>query len=220
MNTNYLTLENVSHNHSFVIATYKLLTATIIAATAGAFLGLKYNEMLAPYYIGLVILEFIFLFGVMFTKNKPGLNVSLLFIFVTLTGITLGPLLTATLALSNGAEIILQSLVMTSVAFGGLTFYAMTTTRSFIGIRKYLIIALLIIIVAMIINIFVGSSLLMLGISVVSAFLFSMFIIADTQALYSGKYETPVDGALSMYLNILNLFISLLNILRAIKGEN
>ena len=60
MNTNYLTLENVSHNHSFVIATYKLLTATIIAATAGAFLGLKYNEMLAPYYIGLVILEFIF----------------------------------------------------------------------------------------------------------------------------------------------------------------
>ncbi len=109
MNTNYLTLENVSHNHSFVIATYKLLTATIIAATAGAFLGLKYNEMLAPYYIGLVILEFIFLFGVMFTKNKPGLNVSLLFIFVTLTGITLGPLLTATLALSNGAEIILQS---------------------------------------------------------------------------------------------------------------
>lgn len=214
-----LTEADVVGKHSFVVQTYKLFSATLLAATTGAYLGVEYNHVLAPYYIGLVILEFILLFGIFFTKDKPGLNVSLLFAFVATSGLALGPILTATLALSNGAQIIFNALAMTTVAFGSLTFYATTTTKSFLGYGKYLFIALIILVVASIMNLFMGSALLMLVISAVGAFLFSVLIIHDTQALYSGHFRTPVDGALSMYLNVLNLFISLLNILRFFQGE-
>jgi len=217
---NDISIQRQKEMSSFVVDTYKLLTASLFAATVGAYLGVQYNNVLAPYYIPLIIVEFILLFGIMFSRKIPGLNLFLLFAFTTVSGLTLGPILTATLSMSNGAEIVSTAFLLTTIAFGSLTMFAMTTKTSFLGIGKYLFITLIVVVVAALLNLFFMNSLLSIVISGVSAILFSFFIIYDTQRIYSGEFISPVDAALSMYLNILNLFIALLNILRTFSGRD
>lgn len=215
-----ISIQRQKEMSSFVIDTYKLLTASLFAATVGAYLGVQYNNILSSYYIPLIIVEFILLFGIMFSRKIPGLNLFLLFAFTTVSGLTLGPILTATLSMSNGAEIVSTAFLLTTIAFGSLTMFAMTTKTNFLGIGKYLFITLIVVVVASLLNLFFMSSLLSIVISGISAILFSFFIVYDTQRIYSGEFISPVDAALAMYLNILNLFIALLNILRTFSGRD
>jgi ribosomal protein S6 len=110
-----------------------------------------------------------------------------------------------------------QAFLMTSVAFGGISMFAMTTKRDFSSMGKFLFIALIIMIVAGISNIFIQSSMMQLAIASVGALVFSAFILVDTQKLIRGDYGTPIEAALSLYLDFLNLFMSLLQILGALS---
>ena len=83
---------------------------------------------------------------------------------------------------------------------------------------KMLFITLIIVVVAGLLNLFFHSPLLQLAIAVVSSVLFSFFILYDTQNIIQGNYSTPIEGAIALYLDFFNLFISLLQIL-GIFGE-
>ena len=89
----------------------------------------------------------------------------------------------------------------------------MNTKRDFTTMGKFLFIALIVVIAAAIINIFVHSTLFQLAIASVSAILFSAYILYDTQNIVRGNYETPIEGAVALYLDFVNLFTSLLQIL-------
>ena len=75
-------------------------------------------------------------------------------------------------------------------------------------------------IVGSISNIFIGSSVLQLGIAMAGALVFSAFILYDTQQIIKGNYSTPVEAAIALYLDFLNLFISLLQILAAFNNKD
>jgi modulator of FtsH protease len=85
---------------------------------------------------------------------------------------------------------------------------------------KMLFIALIIIIVGSISNIFIGSSILQLGIAMAGALVFSAFILYDTQQIIKGNYSTPIEASIALYLDFLNLFISLLQILAAFNSKD
>ena len=106
-----------------------------------------------------------------------------------------------------------EAFLMTSVAFGGISMFAMTTKRDFSSMGKFLFIALIIMIVAGISNIFIQSSMMQLAIASVGALLFSAFILYDTQNIIKGQYDSPIEAARALYLDFFNLFISLLQIL-------
>jgi modulator of FtsH protease len=89
----------------------------------------------------------------------------------------------------------------------------MNTDRDFSAMGKMLFIVLIVMVVAGLINIFLGSPMLQLAIVSVGAILFSAFILYDTQNIIRGAYETPVEGAVALYLDFFNLFVSLLQIL-------
>jgi modulator of FtsH protease len=79
---------------------------------------------------------------------------------------------------------------------------------------KMLFITLIVVIVGSLLNIFwLHNPWMQVGIAGVSAILFSMFILYDTQNIIQGNYGHPVDGALALYLDFINLFTSLLHIL-------
>merc|ERR1711879_38098 len=80
---------------------------------------------------GLVIFEFILLFALFAVKNKPGINLAVLFGFTFVSGLTITPLLSSILNMPSGATIVAQAFLMTSVAFGGISMFAMTTKRDF-----------------------------------------------------------------------------------------
>ena len=209
----------------FIKKTYQLFASSLLAASAGAYVGTVYlaNSLVkvtpdgrmgvAGWFWGLVILEFVLLFGLMAAKKKEGLNLVLLFAFTFVTGLTLAPTLAGFLAMPGGASIITEAFVLTTVAFGGLSIFAMNTTRDFSAMGKMLFITLIVVIVASLINIFTVSPLFQLIIASVSAILFSAFILYDTQNIIRGNVETPVEAAVMLYLDFLNLFISLLQIL-------
>ena len=204
---------------SFIKQTYQLLAASLIAAATGAYIGMQMAPAIASWYWGLVILEFAVLIGLFFTKDKPGINLIMLFAFTFLTGLTLTPLLSAILAMPGGAGILTNALLLTAVAVGGLSLFATNTTKDFTFMGKFLFIALIIMIVAGLINIFLGSPLLQVILAAVGAIVFSGFILYDTQNLLRGNFGSPVEAAIALYLDILNLFISILQLLGIFGNE-
>ena len=197
---------------TFIKQTYQLFAASLLSATAGAYVASVFatNRLL---FWGLVIVEFALLFGLMAAKRKEGLNLILLFGFTFVSGLTLTPLLSAILSMPSGASIVAQAFALTTVAFGALSIFAMNSKRDFTAMGKMLFITLIVIIVAGIINIFMQSPIFQIVIASIGAILFSAYILYDTQNIVRGNYETPIEGAVALYLDFVNLFTSLLQIL-------
>ena len=207
---------------SFLKATYQLFAGSLLASTAGAYIGLSIVHLLmGPVKWVLFAVELALIFFVIpRVKHTPGINLAVLFAFTFISGLTIAPLLASIFAMADGAAIVGQAFLMTAVAFGGISMFAMTTKRDFSSIGKFLIIALIIMIVAGISNIFIQSSMMQLMIASAGALLFSAFILYDTQNIIKGNYDSPVEAALSLYLDFFNLFISLLQILGITKSND
>ncbi len=206
--------------NAFVKTTYSYFAASLVAGTAGAYAGMQAAATIKSFYWPLVILEIALIIGLHFVRNKPGINAIVLFAFTFISGLTLTPLLSNILNLPSGAGIVTNAFLMTSVAFGGLTMFAMNTKKDFTMMGKMLFIALIVMIVAGVINIFLGSPILQLMLAGAGALLFSFFILYDTQNIIKGAYDSPVSAAASLYLDFLNLFVSLLQILGIFGGKD
>lgn len=197
---------------SFVKETYKLFAASMMAGAVGAYVGIPLAGAIHAMFWPLFILEIGLLIGLQFVKNKPGINLIVMFGFVFMTGLMLAPLLSYTLGLNGGATIIGNAFAMTAVVFGAMSFYAIKTTKDFTGYGKPLMIALLVIIGFSILNIFLGNPMLHIMLSGAVVILFSILVIYDTQNIMQGAYETPIDGAVALYLDFLNIFTALLQL--------
>ena len=223
---NYNQSKAIENINEFVKRTYQLLAGSLIAGAVGAYVGMGFVQNMVNYrtggltftYWGAVILEFVLLFGLFIAKNKTPLNLILLFAFTFMTGFTLAPTLAFYIA-ANMGYVIGEAFALTAVAFGGLTIFAMNTKRNFTTIRKILFITLIVLIVAGIINIFWHQPLLQLIIASVGAILFSFFILYDTQNIIRGNVSSEIEAAVALYLDFLNLFISLLQILGFLNNE-
>lgn len=206
----------------FLKATYQLFAGSLLAASAGAYVGLGIVSFLVgPVSWILFAIELALIFFVIpRTKHTPGVNLAVLFTFTFITGLTIAPLLTMIFSMPNGASIVGQAFLLTSVAFGAISMFALTTKKDFTGMGKFLMVTLIILIVAGIANIFIQSSLMQLGMASAGAILFSAFILYDTQTIIKNGYDSPIEAALSLYLDFFNLFISLLQILGITNSDD
>jgi len=197
---------------SFVKETYKLFAASMLAGAAGAYVGVPLATTLTTMMWPLFFLEIGLLIGLQFVKNKPGINLLVMFAFVFVTGLTTAPLLAYTLGMSGGAVIVGNAFAMTAVVFGAMSFFAIKSTQDFTGYTKPLMIALFVVVGFSILNIFLGNPMLQIIIAGAVVVLFSILVIFDTQNIMNGNYETPIDGAIALYLDFLNIFIALLQL--------
>lgn len=197
---------------SFVKTTYKFFAGSLLLATIGALLGLMNFQAVVQYKWVFFIAEIAALFGLMFSKSKPGLNLFMLFAFTSLSGVTLVPLLGMVIA-KAGLGAVWQALGMTTIVFGLMSVYALKTKNDLANMGKMLFIALIVVVVCSLINLFLGSPMFQVVIAGASAILFSLYIAYDTQNIVKGMYDSPIDAAVSLYLNFLNVFISILQII-------
>ncbi|SFV54325.1 Arginine/ornithine antiporter ArcD [hydrothermal vent metagenome] len=204
---------------SFVKETYKLFAASMMAGAAGAYVGVPLAANLTAMMWPLFFLEIGLLIGLQFVKNKPGINLLVMFAFVFVTGLTTAPLLAYTLGMSGGAVIVGNAFAMTAVVFGAMSFFAIKSTKDFTGYTKPLMIALFVVIGFSILNIFLGNPMLQIIIAGAVVVLFSILVIFDTQNIMNGNYETPIDGAIALYLDFLNIFIALLQLFGIFGSE-
>lgn len=219
--TNEFEARRSSELSVFIKQTYQLFAASLLAASVGAYVGIfaladLFFQSRATFWI-LFAVEIGLLIALQVKKREAPLNLILLFAFTFCSGLTLTPLLYSVLALPAGGVIIAQAFTLTTVAFAGLSLFAMNTKKDFTMMGKALFIVFLVVFAASILNFFMQSGFLSLAISSVAAILFSFYILYDTQNIIRGNYETPVEGAVALYIDFINIFISLLNILRSVN---
>jgi modulator of FtsH protease len=206
---------------SFMKQTYQLLAASMIAAAAGAYVTMPYAETVMQYKWFIFGAELLVLFfGLSMTRGKQGLNLAMLFIFTFLTGVSLVPLLASLIGAGNGA-VIGNAFLMTSVLFGALSLFAINSKTDYSSWGKPLFITLIVVIIASLVNVFVLQSPMMhVIITAGILLLFSFFTIYDTQNIANGAYDSPVDAAVSLYLDFLNMFTALLQLLGIFGGDD
>jgi len=198
----------------FMKKTYQLLAASMIAAAAGAYVTLPFVETVVQYRWIIFGAELLILFfGLGMSRGKPGLNLMMLFLFTFLSGVSLVPLLAVLIGMGNGSAIG-NAFLMTSVLFGALSLFAINSRSDFSSWGKPLFITLIVIIVASLVNLFLlHSPMIHVIITAGTLLLFGIFTIYDTQNIANGAYDSPVDAAVSLYLDFLNMFVTILQLL-------
>ena len=198
----------------FMKKTYQLLAASMIAAAAGAYVTMPYAAAIMQYKWFIFGAELLVLFfGLGLSRGKPGLNLAMLFLFTFLTGVSLVPLLASFIGAGMGA-VIGNAFLMTSVLFGALSLFAINSKSDYSSWGKPLFIVLIVVIVASLVNYFLLQSPMMhIIITAGVLVLFGFFTIYDTQNIANGAYDSPVDAAVSLYIDFLNMFTAILQLL-------
>ena len=198
--------------------TYMLLGMTLLFSTLTAGLsmamGLGQGAGLLLALLGLGLL-----FVVRATANSA-MGLVAVFAFTGVMGASIGPMLSAYLALPQGPELVMQALGGTALVFFGLSGYALTTRKDFSFMGGFLMVGLLVAIVASIANIFLSIPALDLTISAAIVLIMSGLILFDTSRIIHGGETNYINATVSLYLDILNLFIHLLNLLNVLGGDD
>ena len=204
--------------------TYMLLAMTLAFSTVTA--GISMSMGLghgAALIMSLAALAIVWLVLPKVANSSMGLPV--VFLFTGLLGASLGPILNRYLAMQGGTEIVMQALGGTAVIFFALSAYVTTTKKDFTFMRGFLFTGLILVIVgaigAMIASYFFGVDVsgFSLMISGAVVLLMSGFILYDTSSIVRGEQTNYIMATVGLYLNIYNLFTSLLHILGATNDD-
>ena len=204
--------------------TYWLLALTMLPTIAGAFAGQQFN--LARVFMAYPIAAPLVMFGVMIGSlfvvtalRNSVWGIVALFGFTFVAGLALTPILTYAAGFRNGGQLVALAGGMTAVIFFALATYATVTKRDFSFMGKFLFVGLILLIVASLANLFFQIPALSLTISAIAVLLFSAYILFDVSRIVNGGETNYVMATMSLFLNIYNLFVSLLNILLAFTGQ-
>lgn len=198
----------------YIKQVYTMLAASMIVAVAAGYVGMS-----LPFAREHPILLMLLMFGAMFLAFKVQ-NAGTLFLFTGISGLAVGPVI-AIYVSAGLSHLVGQAAFMTGGAFVGLSFYALTTRRDLSMLGGIMFAGLIVLIVGGILNIFFHSTAVAFALSACGAVIFCGFILYETQELKANPGAVaPSVAALSMYLNVLNLFLSLLRLLGIMAGED
>jgi len=223
--------QTLSHQHVSSVDTHKVLRNTYMllamtlafsAVTAGIAMAIGIGHGVAL-IMSLAAIAIVWFVLPRVANSAAGLPVT--FLFTGLLGASLGPILNRYLAVQGGSEIVMQALGGTAIIFFTLSAYVTTTKKDFTFMRGFLVTGLVLAIVAMIGSLIasyffgVDVSMFSLAISSVVVLLMSGFILYDTSSIIRGEQTNYIMATVGLYLNIYNLFTSLLHILGALNDD-
>lgn len=188
---------------------------TFALSLAIAFLGTMAGVYVPPsLFLPLSILELVMIIAAVFFRRKKAISYSFLYIFTFISGVTLYPIV-AYYTATAGANVVINAFATTTVVFTGISIYAAKSKRNFSFLGGFLFAALLALVAISIFNIFFPlSSTGMLAYSFIGVLVFSGYVLFDISRMkhYGVKAEDVPLMALSLYLDFINLFISILRI--------
>lgn len=133
--------------------------------------------------------------------------------FSGIMGALMGPALTRHLELANGAQTVATAFGLTAAVVLGCAVYTLTTRRDFKHLHAILFSGLIVLLLALVLNMFLAIPALGLALSAFGALLFTGWLLYDLSEVIHGRETNYVLAAISVYLDIINLFTSLLNLL-------
>ena len=201
--------------------TYALLGLSMVPTVLGAMAGIQLSLPLFGGFLGFVLfmgIAFAFFWGIEKTKNS-GMGVVLLLGFTFFMGLMLSGILRVALGFSNGGSLIAMAAGGTGTIFLVLSGIAATSKRDFSNLGKFLLAGAVLLLIAMVANIFFQIPALALTISALAVAIFSAFILYDINRIVQGGEDNYITATLAVYLDVYNVFVHLLNLLMAFAGE-
>ena len=197
---------------------------TFALSLAIAFLGTMAGAFVVPpgLFMPLMILEFIMLITAFFFRRRKAVSYGFLYIFTFISGITLYPIVAYYLS-TSGANVVGMAFASTTVVFSGIAIYAAKSKRNFSFLGGFLLAAILALVAISLYNIFFPlSSTGMLAYSFVGVLVFSGYVLFDISRMkhYGVRAEDVPLMALNLYLDFVNLFISILRILGIVSSRD
>jgi len=212
-------IEGAVSGNKLIKNTYLLLSASLIWSALMAVVSVA---MAPP--PGIAMLTSLVALGLLWlvlprTANSPA-GLWVVFGVTGLLGFGLGPMLTYYAALSNGPQIIATAFGGTGIIFLGLSGYALTTRRDFSFMGGFIFAGMLVMMIASVALIFLNIPALQLAIAAGVMLLMSGYILFQTSAMVNGGETNYIVATVGLYLAILNIFTSLLQLLGAFSGDD
>ena len=202
--------------------TYWLLALSMLPTVLGAWVGVAtgITTLMGPMVSMVVFLAgaFGFMYAIEKTKDSAA-GVGVLLAFTFFMGLMLARLIATVLGFKNGSSLIMTAFGGTALVFVGMASLASVIKRDLTNMGKFLMVGALLVLVAGVINMFVQSSALMITLSVLCIGLFSAFMLYDIKRVIDGGETNYITATLAIYLDIYNVFQSLLALLGIFGGE-
>lgn len=198
--------------HKVIRNTYMMLSLTLLFSALMATVSLLAG---VPGWTSLLTLggALVLVWFVLPRTAHSAAGLGVVFAITGLLGFGLGPMLSHYLALPNGGQIVMTALGGTGAIFLGLSGYALVSRRDFSFMGGFLVVGLVVVLAAMLGNIFLEIPALSMAISAAVVLLMSGFILYDTGRMVNGGEDNYLLLTVSLYLNIFNLFVHLLSLL-------
>ena len=202
--------------------TFWLLALSMIPTVIGAWIGVS-TGIVSGLGTGLSLMLFFggafgFMYAIEKTKNSAA-GVPVLLGFTFFMGLMLSRILQVALGFSNGGTLIATAAGGTGAIFFTLAGIATVTKKDFSFIGKFLFVGVVVILLAALANIFFQIPALSLTISALAVMIFSAYILYDISRIVNGGEDNYITATLAVYLDVYNVFVSLLNLLMAFAGE-
>ncbi len=202
--------------------TYWLLALSLVPTVLGAWIGVA-SGITASLTGGVGLMVFLggafgFIYAIEKTKNSAA-GIPVLLAFTFFMGLMLSRMISMVLGFKNGPDLIMTAFGGTAGVFFVMASLSSVIKRSLEGMGKWLFVGALAIMVGGIINVFVGSTAGMMAISVAAIGVFSAYMLYDLKRIVDGGETNYISATLALYLDIMNVFQSLLALLGIAGGE-
>ena len=204
--------------------TYWLLALSMLPTIVGAWAGMQFNfiRLFAAAPIMTPLLMFAVMLGGLFVVTRlrnSAWGIPALFGFTFIAGAMLTPILTVAAQFKNGGQLVGLAGGMTAAIFFAMAGIATVTKRDFSFMGKFIFVGLILLVVASLANLFFAVPAVSLTISAIAVFIFSLYILYDVSSIVHGGETSYISATLRLFLDVYNIFISLLNLLMAFSGQ-
>jgi len=198
--------------------TYTLLTMTLAFSALTAFVAMKSGAPPLPFWMAIVImLGGPFLISAVRTSVW---SIPLTFAFTGALGYVAGPIVGMYLSFPGGSAIVFNAMATTAIIFLGLSGYALTTRKNFSFLGGFVFVGCLVLLAAIVANIFLNIPALSLAISAAAVMLMSAAILWDTSRMIHDGETNYVMMTVSLFANIYVMFLHLLNLFSFFGGDD
>lgn len=204
---------------SYIRQVYGIFFSSLIFTVLAGFFAEPFAGIIARNFMFLFIIEIVFAFALAFTRRTTGLNLMMLYAFAALQGVILCPMLLMAGAVSPGIP--LMAAVLTLSIFGGLSLYTLISGKDFSYLGGFLSASLIGLIIGGIVMMFLHLPMMSLVYSFIGILIFSGYVLYDTSNILNRHLASePITGAIALYLDLLNLFYLVLDLLMSLNRRN
>jgi modulator of FtsH protease len=204
--------------------TYWLLALSMLPTIAGAYVGMSLNfaaffhasPVMAPLLMIAAMFGSLFLVAAL---RNTGWGVVAVFGFTFISGLMLAPTLQLAAGLRNGGQLVALAGGMTAAVFLVMATIATVSKRDFSFLGKFLFVGLILLVIAMLANLWLQIPALAVTLSAIGVLIFSLYLLHDVSAIVRGGESNYIMATIRLFLDLLNLFLSLLNLLMIFSGQ-